>query len=450
MGKKLEQKFIDYYAMLGIEHSATEEEIRQARKSFAKKCHPDANVNLDEAAKKVLEEKLKIINKGCEILLDPKARASYEVEYIKHIFNQSLQSSQRQQEYKRQQVQEVTRNYQAYQNKQNTSSHKSQEHITTDDEYYEHKSSRFNANQNNKEPKEKVKKNVVEKIINDYKDVRADEKKDPFSKRHERLDKNYHKSFTPEKPSAVKSIFFQFGRGTVHVSMELIHQILKLRYITDDSIPKYIIRNRILATTIAATIIAANVAGAQTDNSYSEDITAPISGTEIYGNDTYVGLEGETSPIATEFSTEEQTEVQEENLLVLNRIYTVEPGDTIAKLSAHSNTTINCIERTNSINGESIYVGQKLIIPYYIAEEEKPYYTSVQGCAPSTSLEDFAAVNQTDVATLIKLNEEAIVNVNDQYAILTDTLMVPTFITREELNIQRATTQTEAATQKNY
>src|SRR5580692_10114633 len=66
-------EFIDYYKVLGLEKTASTEDIKKAYRKLARKYHPDLNPNDKEANKKFQQ-----INEANEVLSDPDKRKKYD------------------------------------------------------------------------------------------------------------------------------------------------------------------------------------------------------------------------------------------------------------------------------------------------------------------------------------------------------------------------------------
>ena len=66
-------KFKDYYEVLGVPRTATEDQIRSEYRKLARKYHPDVN-----PGDKSSEEKFKEINEAYEVLSDADKRKRYD------------------------------------------------------------------------------------------------------------------------------------------------------------------------------------------------------------------------------------------------------------------------------------------------------------------------------------------------------------------------------------
>jgi curved DNA-binding protein len=66
-------QFIDYYEVLGISKTASEQDVKKAYRKLARKYHPDLNPN-DSTAKTKFQQ----INEANEVLSDPEKRKKYD------------------------------------------------------------------------------------------------------------------------------------------------------------------------------------------------------------------------------------------------------------------------------------------------------------------------------------------------------------------------------------
>lgn len=68
----------DYYKILGLSRSATEDEVKKAYRKLALKHHPDRHSNASEEEKAEAERKFKEIGEAYSILSDPKKKMRYD------------------------------------------------------------------------------------------------------------------------------------------------------------------------------------------------------------------------------------------------------------------------------------------------------------------------------------------------------------------------------------
>ncbi len=66
-------EYRDYYQILGVPRTATQDEIKKAYRKLARQYHPDSNPNNKQA-----EAKFKEINEANEVLSDPQKRQKYD------------------------------------------------------------------------------------------------------------------------------------------------------------------------------------------------------------------------------------------------------------------------------------------------------------------------------------------------------------------------------------
>lgn len=262
-------------------------------------------------------------------------------------------------------------------------------------------------------------KGAFGKMVDSFKDVRRDEKEYPFFERHQDLNQKMRKEFHRNVKSVPGEIVYQMANGTLHVTYEFIHQLRKLSYFNEDSVPKYVFRNRKLAAAALAVALMASMPGGGEDLQAFPTPDTTISQTQDQTDQTTVE---ETMGI-----------VYEEPTVRMIRYYEVEKGDTLSYLSTTTGVKVYEIQEMNGkVGTDKIFIGENLILPYTIDREDLHYYT-ITIPAKGMTCRELAKQYRTDEQTIIDLNKDAVAYINTGYTILTDTAVVPNFITVDQL-----------------
>ena len=392
-------KPVDFYALLGISYNSSIPEIEKAFFERIAAYHPDlpANKNARENVKSLNKYIYKCLEKAYIILTNENDRAIYDEEYRRAYLNKDEVKEK----------EKSSRTHQENKKRQTKQKATSQKH-TSEKSYSDVKTRSF-----------------AETIRTGWKEVREDEKTEPFKERH----KNVSDHIAHSKLAYANPVIFNIGSGVIHVCCETWYQLCKFRYITEDNLPKFIIRNRVTigSLLLAGTLILVPKHALSPDTTPDQTPSAPgATDTLKPGND----LEDDT--------------------IVLNRIHVVESGDTVSEYSRESNSTIKYIAKVNDLevnydDSVNIQAGQKIIIPYVVDKEDLSYYTSSKILPDGMSLSTFASTNETDINTLLRLNPEAIEVKTENsngvtYYVTSDTLTVPNFISKSEYKSLKAQT----------
>ena len=425
ISRSLRYDFIDIYKLLGVKRNASTTDIDKAFLNLAYSYNPELTVNATKSPKAqdmikniygILEASYNVVNTAEKrVEYDEKTR-EYLLKRVKEHQEKAKARAQKEEQEKARQEEQKRREKQSKKEKEQTTP-------KTEDPNFEEEQHTTKSENRGQEPK-----TMSQSFKEAWQEVRSEEKSYPFTERHKNINKNIHSKYYPYRATLPQYIVYGLKNGLLHVSAELVYQLEKFRYITEDNIPKFIIRNR-------KSLCGIIVAGVLITSAVTKDNDSVITPPE----------EQPTTPVTDTSTSEPDTQVEQitSDKIVLNRVHVIEFGETLSEYSKDSNTTVEEIKRINNIeNEDKIQSGDRIVIPYIISEDDLKYYVSSKEYDSNISLETFAALYETDVETLLQLNKEAIDKVvlstgQTAYMPISNTLQVPSFISKNVLDAQK-------------
>lgn len=425
ISRSLRYDFIDIYKLLGVKRNASTTDIDKAFLNLAYSYNPELTVNATKSPKAqdmikniygILEASYNVVNTAEKrVEYDEKTR-EYLLKRVKEHQEKAKARAQKEEQEKARQEEQKRRENQSKKEKEQTPP-------KTESSNFEQKNHTTKSENRVQEPK-----TMSQSFKEAWQEVRSEEKSYPFTERHKNINKNIHSKYYPYRATLPQYIVYGLKNGLLHVSAELVYQLEKFRYITEDNIPKFIIRNR-------KSLCGIIVAGVLITSAVTKDNDSVITPPE----------EQPTTPVTDTSTSEPDTQVEQitSDKIVLNRVHVIEFGETLSEYSEDSNTTIEEIKRINNIKDEDIIEsGKKIVIPYIISKDDLKYYVSSTEYDSNIPLETYAALYETDVETLLQLNKEAIDKVvlstgQTAYMPISNTLQVPSFISKNVLDAQK-------------
>lgn len=431
ISRSLKYDFIDVYKLLGAKRNASDTDITTAFLNVAYSYNPELTVNATKSPKAqdmikniygILEASYNVVNTAEKrVEYDEKTR-EYLLKRVKeHQEKAKARAQKEEQEKAGQEEQEKARQEEQKRRENQSKKEKEQTKPKTESSNFEQKNHTTKSENKSQEPKK-----MSQSFKDAWQEIRSEEKTYPFTERHKNINKNIHRKYYPYRATFPQYMVYGLKNGILHVSAELVYQLEKFRYITEDNVPKFIIRNRkSLCGIIAAGVLITSVVTKSND-----PVTKP-------------SVEQPTTPVTDPVISEDDTVENISDKIVLNRVHVIEFGETLSEYSEDSNTTVEEIKRINNIKDEDIIEsGKKIVIPYIISKDDLKYYVSSKEYDSNIPLETYAALYETDVETLLQLNKEAIDKVilstgEIAYMPISNTLQVPSFISKTVLDAQK-------------
>lgn len=447
------ERFEDYYETLGVSRNASVEEIRQAKRRLSKLFHPD--LVQEEALKDIYGSKLAKINNAADVLLNPQKKYEYDLEWDAHKMKQEQESQRRRRPYYEQagtqytqgstygsQRQGYERHFYDYETDQTYTSYEQYEQQSQQRQEQRQQQRQSSRTEQTRRARgytsKQAKKGFFEDIRQAAREVREDEKRRKTSARraHANVNNFVNRKFSKNR-NVAEEILCAISKGTLHICVSTLRELSKLGYIAKDSFPKFVIRNRRMAAMGAAAVILFSSFGATNDPEViiPETPSITISDSTLTNDqeDQFVVEDNQTTdPLEGVFQEEEQV-----TEYVAKRYHKVVAGDTLSGLAEQAGCSIETIQRENYITGSLIKIGETLVIPYEFTSEDYEYATTEVQVPTGKTLREIAQEYNTDVATIIRLNEDNVIQSQGNYYVITDTVRVPNFATPSQIKEAR-------------
>lgn len=438
------EQFIDYYNILGVSPKATQQEIHKAYRRIANACHPDKTANMKEEEKKKRLEYFKKANDAYSLLKDEEKRAEYNklyIVYIEKIREERRKRQEARQEKLRQQQERLVREriFRKEQEKfiREEALKKEQERLEREEKLRQarEKLAREEALRKEQEKKSEEatrKEEETKQVKEDFIKYQQEEPKVSINKTAKkkssrnmgkRIKKSFINAYKEEKiKEGIEELRFQIykdimktefenvtfvDKGFVIFTEELKRQQYKLNPKHSKNIYNYTMANRkIFATLLLVGITAGMVASYSSEKEVKAEQTPTVLDT-----------------------------MNNDDSVVVNRMYTVTSGDSLSELAEEASCTTEEIKEMNNLKDSTIYLNENLEIPYHISEEELATYTTTSAYT-GEDLTTYAANYQTDVESLINLNKDTIKETDQGYVVTADTLQTPNFTSNNDVFVK--------------